>query len=133
MPTLREQMTSRLAARAHETVGPAGCGTDRLTNLLTRRCGTGETAWDLDDGHGPDSLVSETGRDTGDVGDVRRMAHNPEVVGSNPAPATSFRRSGPFPGRERAFCVPSAVAKRVAETRLPAAQQRDGGGGVTRD
>jgi hypothetical protein len=96
MPTLREQMTSRVAARAHETAGRAGCGTDRLTDLLTRRCGTGETARDVDDGHGPDSLLSETRRDTGDVGDVRRMAHNPEVAGSNPAPATSFRRSRPF-------------------------------------
>ena len=28
---------------------------------------------------------------------------NPEVAGSNPAPATSFRRSRPFPSRERAF------------------------------
>ena len=31
----------------------------------------------------------ETARD---VRDARRMAHNPEVAGSNPAPATSFRR-----------------------------------------
>ena len=81
MPTLREQMTSRVAARAHETAGRAGCGTDRLTDLLTRRCGTGETARDVDDGHGPDSLLSETRRDTGDVGDVRRMAHNPATTG----------------------------------------------------
>jgi hypothetical protein len=61
------------------------------------------------------------------------MAHNPEVAGSNPAPATSFRRSRPFPSEERAFCVPSAVVKRVAESGLRAARQRDGGDGVTRD
>ena len=71
----------------------------------------------------------ETARD---ARDARRMAHNPEVAGSNPAPATSFRRSRPFPSRERAFCVSGTVAKRVAETRLPAAPQRDGGDGVTR-
>ena len=63
----------------------------------------------------------------------RRMAHNPEVAGSNPAPATSFRRSGPFPVRERAFCVPGTVVKRVVGAGLRAARQRDGGDGVTRD
>ena len=31
------------------------------------------------------------------------MAHNPEVAGSNPAPATQAR--GPFSNRERAFCL----------------------------
>jgi len=36
----------------------------------------------------PDSLVSGTRPDAGDGGDVRRGAHNPEVAGSNPAPAT---------------------------------------------
>jgi hypothetical protein len=34
------------------------------------------------------------------------MAHNPEVAGSNPAPATKAR--GPFSNRERAFCMRSA-------------------------
>jgi hypothetical protein len=65
--------------------------------------------------------------------DADRFAHNPEVAGSNPAPATSFHRSRPFPGRERAFCVPGTVVKRVVGTALPAARQRDGGDGVTRD
>ena len=81
----------------------------------------------------PDCLVRETLWNAGDRGDTCRMAHNPEVAGSNPAPATSFRRSGPFPSRERAFCVPSAVARRVAGAGLRAAWQRDGGDGVTRD
>src|ERR1700747_2715886 len=31
------------------------------------------------------------------------MAHNPEVEGSNPSPATKAR--GPFSNRERAFCL----------------------------
>jgi len=31
------------------------------------------------------------------------MAHNPEVEGSNPSPATKAR--GPFSNRERAFCA----------------------------
>ena len=48
-----------------------------------------------------DSLVSETRRNAGDGGDVRRSAHNPEVAGSNPAPATKAR--GPFSNREMAF------------------------------
>jgi hypothetical protein len=43
---------------------------------------------------------AETGRDGGDV---RRGAHNPEVAGSNPAPATKAR--GPFSNREGAFCM----------------------------
>ena len=65
--------------------------------------------------------------------DGDRLAHNPEVAGSNPAPATNFRRSRPFPSRERAFCVSGTVVKRVAATALRAAWQRDGGDGVTRD
>ena len=49
--------------------------------------------------------------------------------GSNPAPATSFRRSGPFPSRERGLLRPGMVVKRVAATALRAARQRDGGAG----
>ena len=65
--------------------------------------------------------------------DAGRLTHNPEVAGSNPAPATSFRRSRPFPSRERVFCVSGAVARRVAATGLRAAWRRDGGDGVARD
>ncbi len=65
--------------------------------------------------------------------DGDRLAHNPEVAGSNPAPATSLRSSGPFPSRERAFCVSGTVVECVAATVLRAARQRDGGDGVTRD
>jgi hypothetical protein len=61
--------------------------------------------------------------------DGDRFTHNPEVAGSNPAPATSFRSSRPFPGGERAFCVPGAVARRVAAPGLRAAWRRDGGDG----
>ena len=68
-----------------------------------------------------------TGRDSA------RLAHNPEVAGSNPAPATNFRSSRPFPSWERAFCVSSTVARRVAEAALRAAWRRDGGDGVARD
>ncbi len=39
----------------------------------------------------------------GSVVDDGRLTHNPEVAGSNPAPATNFRRSRPFPSQERAF------------------------------
>jgi hypothetical protein len=69
----------------------------------------------------------------GTVVDDGRLTHNPEVAGSNPAPATSFRRSRPSPSRERAFSVPGAVAKPVAAPGLRAAWQRDGRDGVTRD
>ena len=72
----------------------------RLTDLLTRPGGAGETARDTGDDQRGLRLVSETRRNTGDVRDVRRMAHNPEVAGSNPAPATKAR--GPFSNRKRA-------------------------------
>jgi hypothetical protein len=65
--------------------------------------------------------------------DADRLTHNPEVAGSNPAPAISFRRSKPFPIKERAFCVPGTVVRRVVRTALNAAWQRDGGDGMTRD
>ena len=60
----------------------------RLTDLLTRPTETGETARDADDSRQADHHVSKTHRDAGDEEDARRTAHNPEVAGSNPAPAT---------------------------------------------
>ena len=36
--------------------------------MLTRRCATRETAWEVGDSHCPDSLVSETRRNAGDGG-----------------------------------------------------------------
>jgi hypothetical protein len=56
----------------------------------------GETARDVGGSHCPDSLVRETHADAGDGGDVRRMAHNPEVEGSNPSPATKMQVRGPI-------------------------------------
>jgi hypothetical protein len=113
---------------------PAAAGTPwRLTDLLTRRCGTVETTRVVGDSHCPDCLVSETHRDAGDGGDVRRGAHNPEVAGSNPAPATNFRRSRPFPRRERAFAFLDAVAERVAATGFRPTWRRDGRDGAARD
>src|SRR6266566_4943420 len=41
--------------------------------------------------------------DAGWSSSVARWAHNPEVAGSNPAPATKAR--GPFSNRERASCI----------------------------
>src|SRR5580704_17515799 len=41
--------------------------------------------------------------DAGWSSSVARWAHNPEVAGSNPAPATKAR--GPFSNREGAFCL----------------------------
>ena len=51
-----------------------------------------------------DLLVSETPWDAGDGADVRRSAHNPEVAGSNPAPATKSAGQRPLPIMEGAFC-----------------------------
>ena len=44
------------------------------------------------------------------------MAHNPEVEGSNPSPATKAR--GPFSNKEKAFCmrfVPGCLRTKLAE------------------
>jgi hypothetical protein len=49
-------------------------------------------ARDADDGRGARRQVSETRRDAGDTEDARRMAHNPEVAGSNPAPRYQVKR-----------------------------------------
>jgi hypothetical protein len=71
-----------------------------LTDLLTGPGGTGETQRRTGDGNRTGALVSETGGHARDVGDVRRMSHNPEVAGSNPAPATRKCRSWVrLPGR----------------------------------
>jgi hypothetical protein len=59
-----------------------------LTDLLTRPGGTGETQQGMGNGQRPRFLVSETGGYARDTEYVRRMSHNPEVAGSNPAPAT---------------------------------------------
>ena len=74
-----------------------------LTDLLTKPHGTWETKRDTGDAQRGLRLVSETLRNTGDGGGARRSAHNPEVEGSNPSPATKAR--GPFSNRERAFCM----------------------------
>ena len=64
-----------------------------LTDLLTRPGGTGETQQRTRDGQRTRVLVGETGGNARNVEDVRRMSHNPEVAGSNPAPATRKCRS----------------------------------------
>jgi hypothetical protein len=50
-----------------------------LTDLLTRRVGTEETAGDTGDAQRDLRLVSETRWNVGDGEDVRRGAHNPET------------------------------------------------------
>ena len=72
-----------------------------LTGLLTRLIGTEKTERDAEDGHRAIPQVSETRRDVGDAQDARRLPHNPEVAGSNPAPATKAR--GPLSNRKRAL------------------------------
>ena len=96
----------------------------------------------MGDSHCAGSLVSKTRRDAGDEGDVRRSAHNPEVAGSNPAPATKFAGQRPLPVMEGAFCVcrvhrivheASEEGRRggSAVRRTPAHVVRDAGGGRT--
>jgi hypothetical protein len=65
--------------------------------------------------------------------DRDRFTHNPEVAGSNPAPATNFRRSRPFPGRGEGLCVSDAVVSPVVKAGLRAAWRRDRGDGMARD
>jgi hypothetical protein len=65
--------------------------------------------------------------------DGDRLAHNPEVAGSNPAPATSFRRSRPFSRLGGAFCASRTVVKFVVGAGLRAVWQCDAGDGLTRD
>ena len=86
-----------------QVIHQTGYGARRLTDLLTRPAGTGETKRDTGDAQRGLRLVSETRWNAGDMGDARRGAHNPEVAGSNPAPATKAR--GHFSNRERAFCM----------------------------
>ena len=70
------------------------------------------------------------------------MAHNPEVEGSNPSPATKFAGQRPLPVAEGAFCVcrvhgivheASEEGRRGgwAVRRTPADVVRDAGGGRT--
>ena len=86
--------------RMHKIQKAAGQSARRLTDLLTRPVGTGETTRDTGDAHQGLRRVSETRRNARDREDVRRMAHNPEVEGSNPSPATKAR--GPLSNRKRA-------------------------------
>ena len=70
---------------------------------------------------------------SGTIVDGGRLTHNPEVAGSNPAPATNFRRSRPFSYQEESLWRFGRVAKHVAAARSRAPRQRDGGDGVARD
>jgi len=109
----------------HKIQNVAGQSAHRLTDLLMRSGGTVETGRDTGDAHQGLRLVSETRRNAGDVGDGGRMAHNPEVEGSNPSPATKAR--GPFSNREGAFCMRFAngyvnlAPAQTVRTRRPAA------------
>ena len=82
----------------------AGQSAYRLTNLLTRLAGTGETTRDTGDAHRGLRLVSETRRITRDVGDARRMAYNPEMYSrkrATIAPSSSTRERAGSPARRR--------------------------------
>jgi hypothetical protein len=61
---------------------------DVLTDSLTRQSEVGETCDNGGDGDQLFALDSKTRCEPGDQEDARRSAHNPEVAGSRPAPAT---------------------------------------------
>jgi hypothetical protein len=102
----KEALRKRISGRARllalaESLGWGGNAAGQLvvllTDLLTRRCGTGETWRDAGDGQ-PARWAGQAGRTQvpetlRDGGDGCRLSHNPEVAGSNPAPATSKSRS----------------------------------------
>jgi hypothetical protein len=71
--------------RMHKIQKAAGQSTDRLTDLLTRRTGTGEITWDTGDAQRGLLLVSETRQNAGEGGDMRRSAHNPATGYSSSA------------------------------------------------
>ena len=79
----------------------------------------------MGDSHRLDSLVSETYRNAGDGRHMRRMAHNPEVGGSNPPPATKAR--GPLSNRKRAsgLSFVNRLCKRRARLRCVASTRAD--------
>ena len=60
--------------------------------FATRPVGTGETKQDTSDAWLGLDLVSDMRRNPGDGEDARRMAHNPEVEGSNPSPRYQGQR-----------------------------------------
>ena len=103
-----------------------GCGKLQINRLFckpickpdaARQDETGETEPTERDGTGPVRRGHHDPRETARDGrDARRMAHNPEVEGSNPSPATKAR--GPFSNRERAFCI-TFVHDRAPSDDLP--------------
>jgi hypothetical protein len=68
--------------RRHKIQKAAGQNADRLTDLLTRRAGTGKVTRDTGDAQRGLRLVSETHENAGDEGDVRPSAHNPATIAS---------------------------------------------------
>jgi hypothetical protein len=88
-----------------------------LTDLLTRRCGTGETRRNAGDGK-PPRQAGQAGRTSTleilrDGRDGCRLSHNPEVAGSNPAPATKAQVKGPLRfrgGPFRSVCYSNGAA-----------------------
>jgi hypothetical protein len=74
----RRIAATRRTGEGQDSAGQTAVG---LTDLLTRRCGTGETERRTGDGGLPSALVSETNEHVRDVEDVRRMSHNPAMTG----------------------------------------------------
>src|SRR5690349_21140107 len=57
--------------------------------------------------------------------DGGRFTHNPEVAGSNPAPATNFRRSRPFSYQGEGLLRAGHCSKTCSTTGPGAARRRD--------
>ena len=80
------------------------CKPDAARQLEIGGDGADRARWNLSC---PPKLLSprppKTARDN--ARDTRRMAHNPEVAGFNPAPATKFAGQRPLPITEGASCL----------------------------
>jgi len=101
-------------------------------SLIIQHCCEAINSWSARRGGTPE---------TGETRVVRLITQRSRV--QIPPPATSFRRSRPFPIRERVFCVLGTVVKGVVgaglrsrspqvSARLRAAWRQDGGDGLAR-
>jgi len=89
-----------------------------------RRLRRGETSWRMEQRTRWTTWTLQPSVDGG------RFTHNPEVAGSNPAPATNFRRSRPFSYQGEGLLRAGHCSKTCSTTGPGAARRRDG---VTRD
>ena len=76
----------RGTGKDQNAAGQRANGANESANETMRDGGDGVVGQDVDRDQ-PAPLVRETNRSARDTEDARRMSHDPEVAGSNPAPA----------------------------------------------